>query len=245
VKRLTLYPAIDLKDGQCVRLRRGEFDQARVYSADPAGQARLWQRSGFAWLHVVDLNGALAGRPINAAAVRAILDAVSIPVQMGGGIRDMAGIEAWLAAGVQRVILGSAAVRTPSLVEEACRAFPTRVAVGIDARNGLVATDGWAEISTIPALDLARRAEDAGAAAVIYTDIGRDGMLGGLNLEQTVALARHINAPVIASGGVGALDDLVDLQRAALGTNIEGVVIGRALYDGRIDPARALAQLAG
>lgn len=245
MKRLTVYPAIDLKDGQCVRLRRGEFDQATIYSADPAAQARLWQRSGFAWLHVVDLNGAFAGRPINAAAVRAILEAVSIPVQLGGGIRDMAGIETWLATGVQRVILGSAAVRTPRLVWEACRAFPARVAVAIDARDGLVATDGWTETSSNTALDLARRAEDAGAAAVIYTDIGRDGVLAGLNLEQTVALARHIAAPVIASGGVGSLEDLADLQRAARGTSIEGVIIGRALYDGCIDPAQALAQFAG
>ena len=203
--RLTLYPAIDLKDGACVRLKRGAMDQATVYSADPAAQARAWQDAGFAWLHVVDLNGAFAGRAVNAAAVGAILGAARVPVQLGGGIRDMAAIEAWLAAGVRRVILGSAAVKTPELVRAACRAFPGRVAVGIDAREGFVATEGWAETSTLSALDLARRFEDAGVAAIIYTDIARDGMLSGLNLAQTAELARHVAIPVIASGGVGSL----------------------------------------
>jgi len=238
---LTIYPAIDLKDGACVRLKRGDMDQATVYSADPAAQARAWQDAGFTWLHVVDLNGAFAGRAVNAAAVAAILAAARVPVQLGGGIRDMAGIDAWLAAGVRRVILGSAAVKTPQLVRDACRTFPGRVAVGIDAREGLVATEGWAETSTLSALDLARRFEDAGVAAIIYTDIARDGMLSGLNLTQTAALARHVTIPVIASGGVGGLDDLAALQNAASGTRIEGVIIGRALYDGRIDPAAALA----
>jgi phosphoribosylformimino-5-aminoimidazole carboxamide ribotide isomerase len=242
---LTLYPAIDLKDGQCVRLRRGAMDQATVYSSDPAGQARAWQDAGFAWLHVVDLNGAFAGRPVNAAAVGAILAAVTIPVQLGGGIRDMAAIESWLAAGVRRVILGSAAVKNPELVRQACRTFPGRIVVGIDARDGNVATEGWAETSSIRALDLALSLEDAGVAAIVYTDIGRDGMLSGLNLEQTVALGSAVATPVIASGGVGGPQDMADLRLAAAGTRIEGVIVGRALYDGRIDPAAALALLSG
>jgi len=242
---LTLYPAIDLKDGQCVRLQRGAMDQATVYSSDPAGQARAWQDAGFVWLHVVDLNGAFAGRPVNAAAVAAILSATTVPVQLGGGIRDMAGIEGWRAAGVRRVILGSAAVKAPELVRQACRAFPGHIVVGIDARDGNVATEGWAETSSVRALDLARSLEDAGVAAIVYTDIGRDGMLSGLNLEQTVALGSSVATPVIASGGVGGPQDLADLRLAAAGTRIEGVIVGRALYDGRIDPASALALLSG
>jgi len=241
---LTLYPAIDLKDGQCVRLRRGVMERATVYAPDPAAQGRAWQEAGFAWLHVVDLNGAFAGHPVNEAAVRAILAAVSVPVQLGGGIRDMARIEAWVSAGVRRVILGSAAVKSPALVRDACRAFPGRVAVGIDARDGLVATEGWAETSDMTARELARRVEDAGAAAIIYTDIARDGMLSGLNLAQTVDLAEGLSTPVIASGGVGSLDDLGALKRVAAGTRIEGVIVGRALYDGRVNPAEALALLA-
>jgi phosphoribosylformimino-5-aminoimidazole carboxamide ribotide isomerase len=240
---LTLYPAIDLKDGQCVRLRRGAMDDATVYSSDPAAQACAWQHAGFAWLHVVDLNGAFAGRPVNGAAIAAILAAVTIPVQLGGGIRDMAGIEAWLAAGIRRVILGSAAAKNPQLVRDACRAFPGRIVVGIDARDGKVATEGWSETSQLAARDLARAVEDAGIAAIIYTDIGRDGMLSGLNIEQTVALANAVTAPVIASGGVGGPQDLLDLRNAAAGTRIEGAIVGRALYDGRIDPAAALASL--
>jgi phosphoribosylformimino-5-aminoimidazole carboxamide ribotide isomerase len=242
---LTIYPAIDLKDGECVRLRRGDMAQATVYSADPGGQAKAWQDAGFAWLHVVDLNGAFAGRPVNAGAVRAILDSVTVPVQLGGGIRDMAGIAAWLEAGIDRVILGSAAAKNPQLVIDACRTFPGRVVVGIDARDGFVATEGWAETSTMAAADLGLRFEDAGVAALIYTDIGRDGMLGGLNLEQTVALAERVTTPVIASGGAGSLDDLAALKQVARGTRIEGVIVGRALYDGRIDPAQALTVLAG
>jgi phosphoribosylformimino-5-aminoimidazole carboxamide ribotide isomerase len=242
---LTLYPAIDLKDGQCVRLRRGEMDQATVYTDDPGAQAKLWQGSGFAWLHVVDLNGAFAGRPVNAAAVRSILGAVTLPVQLGGGIRDLPGIAAWLEAGISRVILGSAAAKNPSLVLDACKAFPGRIAVGIDARDGFVATEGWAETSAMPATDLGLRFEDAGVSAIIYTDIGRDGMLSGLNLEQTAALSARLTTPVIASGGVGSLDDLAALKRAAAGTRIEGVIVGRALYDGRVDPAAALALFAG
>jgi phosphoribosylformimino-5-aminoimidazole carboxamide ribotide isomerase len=242
---LTLYPAIDLKDGKCVRLRRGEMDQATVYAEDPAAQAVAWCDAGFQWLHVVDLNGAFAGRPVNAEAVKRILAAVDLPVQLGGGIRDMAGIEAWLDAGVRRVILGSAAAKNPGLVIEACQQFPGRIAVGIDARGGYVATEGWAETSTMPAADLGLRFEDAGVAAIIYTDIGRDGMLTGLNLEQTLDLAAKLTTPVIASGGVGSLDDLAALRRVAVGTRIEGVIVGRALYDGRVTPDAALALFAG
>jgi phosphoribosylformimino-5-aminoimidazole carboxamide ribotide isomerase len=245
---LTLYPAIDLKDGACVRLRRGIMEEATVYSADPGAQARVWQDGGCRWLHVVDLNGAFAGRSVNADAVAAILRAVTIPVQLGGGIRDRAAIDRWLDAGIRRVILGSAAARDPALVREACRAHPGRIAVGIDARDGYVATDGWAETSSMRALDLALRFEDAGAAAIIYTDIGRDGMLSGLNLEQTLDLAFQISTRVIASGGVASLADLAALKRAADGSGgalIEGVIVGRALYDGRIDLAAALDLLAG
>ncbi len=244
---LTLYPAIDLKDGACVRLRRGEMADATVYSDDPGGQARAWQDAGCRWLHVVDLNGAFAGRPVNADAVRAILASVSIPVQLGGGIRGLAGIRAWLEAGVRRVILGSAAAKNPPLVKQACAAYPGRIAVGIDARDGFVATEGWAETSSMKALDLALRFEDAGAAAIIYTDISRDGMLSGLNLEQTIDLAAQISTPVIASGGVGSLADLAALQRAARSGGkgvIDGVIVGRALYDGRVDLRAALALLA-
>jgi phosphoribosylformimino-5-aminoimidazole carboxamide ribotide isomerase len=241
---ITLYPAIDLKDGQCVRLRRGDMAQATVYSADPAAQAKAWQDAGFAWLHVVDLNGAFAGRPVNADAVRAVLASVTLPVQLGGGIRDLAGIEAWLKAGISRVILGSAAAKNPALVIQACKAFPGRIAVGIDARDGFVATEGWAETSAMPAADLGLRFEDAGVAAIIYTDIGRDGMLSGLNLDQTVALAGRLTTPVIASGGAGSLADLAALRQAAAGTGIQGAIIGRALYDGRIDPAAALSLFA-
>jgi phosphoribosylformimino-5-aminoimidazole carboxamide ribotide isomerase len=244
VSGLTLYPAIDLKDGQCVRLRRGVMDAATVYAADPAAQARAWERAGFTWLHVVDLNGAVAGRAVNADAVAIILATTRVPVQLGGGVRDMADIERWLRAGVRRVILGSAAVKTPELVYSACRAFPGSIAVAIDARDGFVATDGWTETSTVLAVDLAVRFEDAGVAAVIYTDIARDGMLSGLNLEQTVGLARRLRTPVIASGGIGGLDDIAALRDVAAGTSIAGAIIGRALYDGRIEPAAALALVA-
>jgi phosphoribosylformimino-5-aminoimidazole carboxamide ribotide isomerase len=239
---LTLYPAIDLKDGACVRLKRGDMAEATVYATDPAAQALAWQRAGCRWLHVVDLDGAVAGRAVNRAAVTAILAAVSIPVQLGGGIRDRAQLEAWLAAGVRRVILGSVAARDPALVRAACAAYPGRVAVGIDARNGRVATEGWMRTTELSALELALCFEDAGAAAVIYTDIGRDGMLSGLNVAETVALAERLSTPVIASGGVGGLADLQAL-RAAAGERIEGVIIGRALYDGRLSPAAALAAL--
>jgi phosphoribosylformimino-5-aminoimidazole carboxamide ribotide isomerase len=243
---LTLYPAIDLKDGQCVRLRRGEMADATVYSDDPGAQAKAWQEGGCRFLHVVDLNGAFAGRPVNAAAVGAILAAATVPVQLGGGIRDRAGIEHWLDAGIARVILGSIAARDPGLVRDACRAHPGRIVVGIDARGGLVATEGWAETSELLATELALRFEDAGAAAIVYTDIGRDGMLTGLNLEQTAGLAEMISTPVIASGGVGALADLAALKAtpAAKSGAIEGVIVGRALYDGRVSLPEALALLA-
>lgn len=234
----TVFPAIDLKDGACVRLRQGAMDSATVYGTDPAAQARTWEAAGFAWLHVVDLNGAFAGRSVNADAVRAILDAVAIPVQLGGGLRDIAAIGRWVEAGITRVILGSAAVKAPALVTEACRAFPGRIVVGIDARDGMVATEGWAEASALPAADLAARFHDAGVAAIIYTDIGRDGMLSGLNLEQTAALARTTAVPVIASGGVGRAEDL---RAAAATPGIAGAIVGRALYDGRMTPAEALA----
>jgi phosphoribosylformimino-5-aminoimidazole carboxamide ribotide isomerase len=244
---LTLYPAIDLKDGYCVRLRRGAMDEAMVYSDDPAAQAREWQAAGCAWLHVVDLNGAFAGRSMNADAVRAIIATVNIPIQLGGGIRDRESIEQWLAAGVRRVILGSVAARNPALVREACRAYPGQIVVGIDARDGFVATEGWAETTTLSAVELAQRFENAGAAAIIFTDIGRDGMLTGLNLDQTVELASHITTPVIASGGVAGLDDLAALKGAAGrdgSGRIEGLIVGRALYDGRLNPAAALILLA-
>jgi phosphoribosylformimino-5-aminoimidazole carboxamide ribotide isomerase len=241
---LTLYPAIDLKGGQVVRLKRGDMAEATVYAEDPGAQARAFATAGFGWVHVVDLDGAFAGRPANAAAVEAILAAVpGMPVQLGGGIRTMATVEAWLARGVRRVILGSAAVKDPDFARAACRTHPGRIALGMDARGGYVATEGWAEVSTLSALDLARAFEDAGAAAIIYTDIERDGMLGGVNLEATLALARAVSVPVIASGGVASLDDVAALAAVAA-EGVEGVIIGRALYDGRIDPARALA-LAG
>lgn len=239
---MILFPAIDLKDGQAVRLLRGEMASATVFNDDPAAQARAFAEAGFRWLHLVDLNGAFAGRPANAAAVEAILAAVDLPVQLGGGIRDMATIERWLALGVRRVILGTVAVKNPGLVREACRAFPGRVVLGIDARDGRVAVEGWAEDAEIAALELARRFEDAGAAAVVYTDIDRDGALQGANVEATRALAEAIATPVIASGGVASLDDLAALLAVA-GAGIEGVISGRALYDGRIDPAAALALL--
>ena len=221
------------------------MDQATVYSTNPAAQARAWQDAGAPWLHVVDLDGAFAGHPVNAEAVAAILAVARVPVQLGGGIRTMAGVSAWIEAGVTRVILGSAAVKTPALVHEACRAYPGQIAVGIDARDGRVATEGWAETSALTAADLARRFEDAGVAAIIYTDIARDGMLAGLNLPATKALAEALRIPVIASGGVGSLADvsaLRDTARTTAGT-IDGVIIGRALYDGRVDLAAALTTL--
>ena len=244
---MILFPAIDLKEGACVRLRRGDMAQATVYSSDPGGQARAWQASGCQWLHVVDLNGAFAGRSVNGAAVEDILANVTIPVQLGGGIRTMADIERWLGAGVRRVILGSAAVEQPELMAEAARAYPDRIVIGIDARDGMVAVKGWAEEMDLSAMDLARQAEQAGVAAIIYTDIGRDGMMTGLNLDQTMALADAVSVPVVASGGVGQLLDIAALCDRAVGApgTIEGVIVGRALYDGRVDVAAALTLLAG
>jgi phosphoribosylformimino-5-aminoimidazole carboxamide ribotide isomerase len=242
---LTLYPAIDLKGGQVVRLKRGDMAQATVYSAEPGAQARKFAALGFPWVHVVDLDGAFAGKPANSAAVETIIAAIPrVPVQLGGGIRSMETVEAWLERGVRRVILGSAAVKDPDFAFAACRAYPGRVAVGIDARGGLVATEGWAEVSTVLATDLGKRFEDAGAAAIIYTDIDRDGMLDGVNLDATAALARAVRTPVIASGGVASLNDLASLA-AVSSEGIEGVIIGRALYDGRIDPTAALSLVAG
>lgn len=240
---MIVFPAIDLKDGAAVRLLRGEMGSATVYNPDPAAQAQRFAESGFPWLHLVDLNGAFEGRPVNRAAVEAILAAVDLPVQLGGGIRDMATIEAWLAAGVKRVILGTAALKDPELVRAACRRFPGRVVVGIDARDGRVAVEGWAEQSDLEARDLARRFEDAGVAAIVYTDIARDGALEGVNVAATAAFAEAVSVPVIASGGVASLDDIAALMAVA-DRGIEGVICGRALYDGRIDARSALA-LAG
>jgi phosphoribosylformimino-5-aminoimidazole carboxamide ribotide isomerase len=238
---LTLYPAIDLKDGACVRLQRGEMDRATIYGDDPGAQAADWAAAGFSWLHVVDLNGAFAGRPVNRDAVLSILRAVKIPVQLGGGIRDMAGIDAWLEAGISRVILGSAAAKNPALVREACRVFPGRIVVGIDAKAGMVATEGWAETSTLKAGELAGRMQDFGIAAIIYTDIARDGMKTGLNLEETSALANAVSVPVIASGGIGGLADVLALKAAsARSPNVKGAIVGRALYDGSLTPEEAL-----
>lgn len=239
----SLYPAIDLKGGKVVRLKRGEMDQATIYADDPAAQARRFIEAGFSWVHMVDLDGAFAGKPANAEAVRAIIAAVpGAKLQLGGGIRSMETAEAWLEAGVSRIILGSAAVKDPDFARTACRAFPGRVALGIDARDGMVATEGWAETSDVSATDLALRFEDAGAAAVIYTDIARDGMLSGVNVAATAALARAVRLPVIASGGVAGVEDITALRDAAAG--IEGVILGRALYDGRIEPKLALAAAA-
>ena len=237
---MILFPAIDLKDGQCVRLKLGDMAQVTVFNDDPAAQAQVFEAQGFEYLHIVDLNGAFAGRPVNAPAVEAILAAVRLPVQLGGGIRDLATIEAWLAKGVARVILGTVAVRNPDLVREACKAFPGRVAVGIDAKSGKVAVEGWAEASELSAIDLAQRFEDAGVAAIIYTDIDRDGILQGLNLPATVTLARATAIPVIASGGLAGIEDIAALLQPEC-RMLEGAITGRALYDGRIDSAAALA----
>lgn len=234
---MILYPAIDLKDGQCVRLLRGEMSAATVFNADPADQARQWERAGFAWIHLVDLNGAIEGKPVNGAAVESILRAIEVPAQLGGGIRDLARIEDWLAKGISRVILGTVALTEPALVKEACKRFPGRIAVGIDARGGKVATEGWVKTSETTAEDLARAFADAGVAAIIYTDIDRDGALMGVNVAATAALARATAIPVIASGGVAGLADVEALKADG---RIAGVVIGRALYDGRIDAAKAL-----
>jgi phosphoribosylformimino-5-aminoimidazole carboxamide ribotide isomerase len=240
---MILFPAIDLKDGNCVRLKLGLMDQATVFNTDPGAQAKEFADAGAQWIHVVDLNGAFAGKPVNAAAVESILKAVTVPVQLGGGIRDMATIEDWLARGVSRVILGTVALRDPELVKQACRRFPGKVAIGIDAKGGRVAVEGWAETSDLTLLELASKFEDAGAAAIIYTDIDRDGVLSGPNVEATAALAKAISTPVIASGGVSSLDDLRALKAVA-DSGISGVISGRAIYDGRIDVREAIALLA-
>lgn len=236
---MILYPAIDLKGGQCVRLVQGDMERATVYNSDPVAQARAWETAGFPWIHIVDLDGAVGGAPANAHAVRNILATVRIPVQLGGGIRTLAQIRHWLEAGVSRVILGTAAVRTPDVVREACAAFPGRIVLGLDTRDGFVAVDGWTEVSGLPAAELAREMEQAGVAAIIHTDIARDGTGEGLNLDQTRKLARAVGIPLIASGGVGSLEDLRAV-RAAEPDGVEGVILGRALYDGRVTPAQAL-----
>ena len=236
---MILFPAIDLKNGQCVRLEQGDMARATVFNLDPAAQAKSFAAQGFEYLHVVDLDGAFAGKPVNAQAVEAMLKAVTMPVQLGGGIRDIGTVEAWLAKGVARVIIGTAAVRDPELVKAAARKYPGRIAVGLDARDGKVAVEGWAETSQVTALEIARRFEDAGVAAIIFTDISRDGLLKGLNLEATIALADRISIPVIASGGLASIEDV----KAMLQPNakkLAGAIAGRALYDGRLDPAAAL-----
>jgi phosphoribosylformimino-5-aminoimidazole carboxamide ribotide isomerase len=242
VAAVILFPAIDLKNGEAVRLQQGDMARATVFNRDPAAQAAQFVQQGFEYLHIVDLDGAFAGRPINAAAVDAILKAVKIPVQLGGGIRDRATIEGWLNKGITRVIIGTAAVRNPTLVKEAARAFPGRVAVGLDARDGKVAVEGWAETSELSALEIALRFEDAGVAAVVYTDVSRDGMLKGLNLDATIALADAVSIPVIASGGLASLDDVRALV-APSAKKLAGAIAGRALYDGRLDAELALSML--
>ena len=236
---MILYPAIDIKDGVCVRLLRGDMSAATIFNTDPADQGRAFAEAGFEWLHIVDLNGAVEGRPVNADAVAAILEAVDMPAQLGGGIRDMETIERWLDAGIRRVILGTVALANPDLVMTACKRHPGRVAVGIDARDGRVAIEGWSKTSDVRALDLALKFEDAGVAAIIYTDINRDGAMSGVNIEATVDLAFALTTPVIASGGVSSVSDLLELK-ANQETGIDGVICGRALYDGRIEPAEAL-----
>lgn len=239
---MILFPAIDLKDGQCVRLKLGDMDQATVYNTDPAAQAKAFEDQGFEWLHVVDLNGAFAGESVNGAAVEAILKATKNPVQLGGGIRTLQHIDSWLSKGLRRVILGTVAVRDPALVIEACNAFPGQVAVGIDAKGGKVAVEGWAEASQLGVIELAKKFEGAGVAAIIYTDIDRDGVLAGINWDSTLALAEAVSIPVIASGGLASMDDIRRLA-APDARKLEGAISGRALYDGRIDPAEALSLL--
>jgi phosphoribosylformimino-5-aminoimidazole carboxamide ribotide isomerase len=240
MEAMILFPAIDLKGGQCVRLQQGDMARATVFNADPAAQARAFESQGFAYLHVVDLDGAFAGRSMNAPAIEAILAAIKIPLQLGGGIRDIAAVEAWLGRGVARVILGTAAVRDPGFVRRAAALYPGRVAVGIDARDGNVAVEGWAESSELPAAGLGKRFEDAGVAAIVYTDIARDGLLKGLNIEATLALAGELSIPVIASGGLASLTDVERLLMPDC-AKLEGAIAGRALYDGRLDPGEALA----
>jgi phosphoribosylformimino-5-aminoimidazole carboxamide ribotide isomerase len=242
VETVILFPAIDLKNGEAVRLQQGDMARATVVSRDPAAQAQAFAEQGFSYLHLVDLDGAFAGRPVNAAAVERIIAAVKVPVQLGGGIRDRATVDAWLDKGIARVIIGTAAVRDPALVKAAARAHPGRVAVGLDARDGKIAVEGWSKTSALSALDVARRFEDEGVAAIVYTDVNRDGMLQGLNLDATIALAEHISLPVIASGGLASLADVRALLEPRA-QKLEGAIAGRALYDGRLDPAAALSLL--
>jgi phosphoribosylformimino-5-aminoimidazole carboxamide ribotide isomerase len=239
VDAVILFPAIDLKEGLAVRLEQGDMTRATIFHRDPAAQARAFEMQGFEYLHIVDLDGAFAGKPVNAAAVERILETVGLPIQLGGGVRDMATVEAWLGKGVDRVIIGTAAVRNPELVKQAAKAFPGRVAVGLDARDGKVAVEGWAETSELTALAIARRFEDAGVSAIIYTDIARDGLLKGLNLDATIALADAISIPVIASGGLASVDDIRALLEPRA-KKLEGAIAGRALYDGRLDAQGAL-----
>ena len=237
---MILFPAIDLKDGQCVRLKLGDMAQATVFNDNPADQAKSFERQGFEWLHLVDLNGAFEGRPVNGAAVEAILKAISIPVQLGGGIRDLATIELWLSRGVTRVILGTLALRNPKIVIEACKKFPGKIVVGIDARAGRVAVEGWGESSSLATVELARRFEDAGVAAIVFTDIDRDGILKGINFEKTLELAGSVRIPVIASGGLASIADVRRLLEPDCEI-LEGAISGRAIYDGRLNSAEALA----
>jgi phosphoribosylformimino-5-aminoimidazole carboxamide ribotide isomerase len=242
VEAVILFPALDLKNGEAVRLRQGDMARATVFSHDPAAQARAFAEQGFTYLHLVDLDGAFAGKPVNAVAVEDILAAVKIPVQLGGGIRDRATIDAWLAKGIARVIVGTAAVRDPDLVKAAARAHPGRVAVGLDARDGKITVEGWSKTSTLSALEVGRRFEDEGVAAIVYTDVNRDGMLEGLNLDATIALAEKVSIPVIASGGLASLADVRALLEPRA-QKLEGAIAGRALYDGRLDAAAALSLL--
>ncbi len=244
MKRKILYPAIDLKDGKCVRLKLGDMDQATIYNEDPAAQAKAFEEQGFEWLHVVDLNGAFAGESVNGAAVEAILKATRNPVQLGGGIRNLDHIENWLSKGLARVILGTVAVRDPDLVFEASRKFPGHIAVGIDARGGYVSVEGWAEASQLGVIELAKKFEDAGVAAIIYTDIDRDGVLSGINWDSTIELADSVSIPVIASGGLASIDDVKRMMQPDC-ARLEGAISGRALYDGRLVPAEALAVISG
>ncbi|MGB9314058.1 MAG: 1-(5-phosphoribosyl)-5-[(5-phosphoribosylamino)methylideneamino]imidazole-4-carboxamide isomerase [Pseudolabrys sp.] len=234
-----LFPAIDLKEGLAVRLEQGDMARATIFHRDPAAQARAFEQQGFEYLHIVDLDGAFAGKPMNAAAVDRILETVGIPVQLGGGVRDTATVENWLEKGIDRIVIGTAAVRDPPFVKQAARDYPGRIAVGLDARDGKVAVEGWAETSELSVLDIARRFEDVGVSAIVYTDIARDGMLQGLNLDATVALAEAIRIPIIASGGLASIEDIKELLSPRAG-KLAGAIAGRALYDGRLDAAEAL-----
>ena len=241
---MIFFPAIDLKNGKCVRLLRGDINKVTVFNSDAAAQGRVFADSGCEWIHVVDLNGAFEGKPVNGTTVRSIIEAIDIPVQLGGGIRDMRTISFWLEAGISRVILGTAALKNPNLVRSACMEFPGQVAVGIDSKDGMVAVEGWAEVSEMPALDLAMRFEDIGVAAIVYTDINRDGAMQGPNIDETKALAKAIITPVIASGGISSMSDLHVLKEASEGL-FAGVISGRAIYDGAIDPGAATRLLRG